>query len=742
MSFKGKVFFSVPFVFITIGLITYELYINNPKEAILHGIVGTLATILSWILGAKYDESKYYAQKLLEKSEELDTIFENSSIFTWINDSINKKVTTSKGIQKVLGYTSKDFEENYEFGFSRTFPDDEEKIQKLLSGEIHQCEWKFIRKDGEVRWLESRGIPSLDSSNRVEKVKGVTIDITERKIIEEKYSQRNKELVSLFENDDSFIWSSDLIEQKVTVSKGIENIFGFSAKEFEEDYELWISRTYPDDIDIVQTFYTNLKSGKPAHSKWRFIRSDGEARWLEARGNPILESDEKPIKLIGVAYDITEEQRSEEKIRYLAFHDTLTGLPNRYMLIKTLKKALDRCKRSNKNVAVLFLDLDRFKFINDTKGHNSGDVLLKEVGKRLVKCVREGDLIARQGGDEFIILLEDIKESQLKELSQRIIDSFIQPFILDKEEFFISTSIGISLYPQDGDDSEKLIKHADIAMYWAKKRGKNNYQFYFNEPEDILYRKVKLEQGLRNALNNSEFVLHYQPQMELDKGECIGVEALIRWNHPEFGMVPPFEFIPIAEETGVIVQIGEWVIDEACKQMKLWYEKGFVPFRIAVNVSAIQFLDKNFFKVVERILNKHQLAPEFLELEITESIMQNIKESSTLISQLKELGVKMTIDDFGTGYSSLNVLNRLSIDYVKIDKSFVDEVSTNSNIASLVKTMIDMGTNLKFELIAEGIENEQQVNFLIQNGCRFGQGYFYSAPLPLTEVEEFLKTNK
>lgn len=336
--------------------------------------------------------------------------------------------------------------------------------------------------------------------------------------------------------------------------------------------------------------------------------------------------------------------------------------------------------------------------------------------------------------------MEDISEFQVKEVADRILNNFSSPFILKEEEFFTSPSIGISLYPGDGQDEETLTKNADKAMYLAKKRGKNNYQFYIYEDEDILDRKIKLEQGLKRALKKNEFQLNYQPKINLKTGKIYGVEALLRWHHSELGLISPVEFIPIAEEIGMIIRIGKWVLEEACKQNKEWQASG-IWIKMAVNVSAVQFEDNFFVEKVKDILAESQLSPMYLGLEITESVMQNINHSAAIIHALKEIGVKVSIDDFGTGYSSLSILNTLPIDLVKIDKSFVNEIITNSNTASLVKTMIEMGKSLNFDLVAEGIENQQQADFLIQNGCHFGQGYFYCPPLPAAETEKFINKN-
>jgi diguanylate cyclase (GGDEF)-like protein len=377
------------------------------------------------------------------------------------------------------------------------------------------------------------------------------------------------------------------------------------------------------------------------------------------------------------------------KLQHMAYHDSLTGLPNRYKLANDFQKALTNSKLNNRRFAVLFIDLDRFKFINDTMGHDTGDKLLIQVSNRLKGNVRSGDVVARQGGDEFIILLENIAPTEVTSIAERIVNSFNIPFILEGEEYFSSPSIGISLFPKDGKDFNTLIKNADNAMYVSKSRGKNTFYFYNQENNENLDRRFKLERGLKTALENNEFTLHYQPKVELKTGNIYGAEALIRWNHPEFGLVSPTEFIPITEETGMILPIGNWILREACKQNKRWHEAG-IEILVSVNVSSLQFEDRSFIEKVKKAIAESQLAPEYLRLEITESVMQNIKHSAAIIHELKNIGVKISVDDFGTGYSSLSILNNLPIDIIKIDKSFVNEMIANTNTASLVKTMIEI----------------------------------------------------
>ncbi|WP_180994189.1 putative bifunctional diguanylate cyclase/phosphodiesterase [Bacillus sp. Marseille-P3661] len=469
--------------------------------------------------------------------------------------------------------------------------------------------------------------------------------------------------------------------------------------------------------------------------EYKVSRPDGKQLYLEMLGKIINFKGQPAILVVGK--DVTSKKEYQEKIEHLAYHDHLTGLPNRFLLNRQLEETLANYKGTNNKLSLLFIDLDRFKFINDTMGHKLGDNLLIQVSERLVKNVRDGDVVARQGGDEFLVLLKNGDSSHAQEVAERILKCFTIPFIIDGEEFYSSPSIGISTYPNDGEDADTLIKNADKAMYLAKKRGRNNFEFYLKEDESILERKLLLERELKKAIYKKQLILHYQPKVEMVTGKIYGVEALLRWQHPELGLISPAEMIPIAEESGMIIPIGEWVLRESCKQIKAWEEAGFF-IKIAVNVSSLQFGESRFVETVKAVLSESQLSPERLCLEITESIMQDIKQSSVIILELKELGVEIAVDDFGTGYSSLSVLNSLSIDTVKIDKSFVKDISSNSNTASLVKTIIEMGENLKFGLVAEGIEDKRQAEFLIQHGCIFGQGFFFSPPLPVAEIENLL----
>lgn len=422
---------------------------------------------------------------------------------------------------------------------------------------------------------------------------------------------------------------------------------------------------------------------------------------------------------------------------YQAQHDTLTGLPNRLYFNESLNLAIEKSKNDQANLAVIFLDLDRFKLINDTMGHSIGDLLLRNVAKQIKQTLSSGDILARLGGDEFLILLQDIKhEQEVTSVSERILKVFAQPMIIDDNEVYISTSMGISLYPRDAGDRETLVKQADTAMYYAKERGRNNYQFFKQELNIKANKRLTTEYSLRKALENEEFIVYYQPQVDLESGNIVGVEALVRWNSKQQGVVSPAMFIPIAEETGLIVPIGEWVLRTACRQNVIWQRQGYGPMRMAVNISARQFHELNFFEVVVEILQETKMEPQLLELEITESIaMDDDDASAQMLKRFKKLGVRISIDDFGTGFSSLNYLRRMPVDTLKIDQSFIQDISSKENGEEVVAAIIQFAKNLKLKVIAEGVETDIQCSFLKEKECDEMQGFLFSRAIPSQEVE-------
>lgn len=436
--------------------------------------------------------------------------------------------------------------------------------------------------------------------------------------------------------------------------------------------------------------------------------------------------------------DITERKNYEETIRYQALYDSLTGLPNRFLLRERISHEISHAKHTNMKLAVMYLDLDRFKLINDTLGHDVGDKLLQEVAKRYENSLNSTDTLARIGGDEFIILLpEVVREENVAKLANRLLEVTREPFIIGPHEFYISVSIGITIYPEDGETAETLMTNADVAMYRAKENGKNSFQIYTSALNEKALERLALENSLRRAIEYQEFTIYYQPKVNTLTEQVVGMEALIRWQHPNWGLVPPQKFIPLAEETGLIIPIGEWVLRTACAQTKALQNAGFPPLTVAVNLSPIQFELQDLSKIVSQILEETGLEPQYLELEITESIaMQNVEHTIKTINELKNMGIKFAIDDFGTGYSSLSQLTSFSVNKLKIDKSFVCQIDGDYDNSIIASTIMALGKSLKIDVVAEGVETQEQANFFKENTCNEMQGYFYGKPM---SNEDFMK---
>jgi len=469
-------------------------------------------------------------------------------------------------------------------------------------------------------------------------------------------------------------------------------------------------------------------------------RKNGEVypEWLSITA--IHDGSGKTSQYVSLFNDITEQKENEARIAHQAYHDALTDLPNRLLFHDRLDVALAHARRNNKMLAVMFLDLDRFKNINDSLGHFAGDCLLQGVAERLTHCVRQEDTVARMGGDEFTILLSHIPQiDNAAGVAKKILDTFKQPVNIEGRELFITVSIGISVYPDDAQQADLLMKNADTAMYRAKECGRNNHQFYSPTMNARALERLTLENRLHTALEHDEFQLYYQPQMDLRNGRIIGMEALLRWSTEEWGWVSPMDFIPLLEETGLILPVGEWVLQQACAQNSAWQAAGYTPLRIAVNLSARQFGQQNLVERLETVLAKTGLAAQYLELEITESIMMDaVSAKLEVLGELKDAGLQLAVDDFGTGYSSLSYLKRFPVNTIKIDQSFVRDMTRDPADAAIVATVITLAHNLKHKVIAEGVETEEQLEMLRQLKCDEIQGYLISRPLPAVEVPQWL----
>lgn len=534
----------------------------------------------------------------------------------------------------------------------------------------------------------------------------------------------------------------DLAGFIISWNQGAEALFGYAAAEAVGQNILFL---YDDeDIDGLRLYDTFLEQGG-REMEVRRRKKSGEIFWASLSLSPLCDANAEPVGVIGYLSDITERKRSEEKINHLAYYDLLTDLPNRTLFKKLVDKALLQAQRNNAIGSMLFVDLNRFKPINDTLGHQVGDLLLVQVAERFRLALRENDVVARLGSDEFAVALIDVNQDFHAALvAQKLLSCLDQAFQINGNELRIGASIGISVYPQDGTDADQLLQKADIAMFKAKRnveRASGSYAFYNQEMDLSIAGRLYLESGLRRALQHGEFFLLYQAKVDIHSGRVIGAEALIRWAHPTKGIISPLEFIPIAEETGLILQIDAWVLETACAQARKWQAMDIQPFRIAVNVSAKEFS----FTLPERVslaLQQHEISSDWLELEITESMLMHSAESViTIMDEITALGVSLALDDFGTGYSSLSYLKRFPIDTLKIDRSFIQGIPQDQDDCAIASAIISMAKQLKHKVIAEGVENSEQFNFLKQAGCDEIQGYLFSRPVSVDQFSELLVKN-
>jgi diguanylate cyclase (GGDEF)-like protein/PAS domain S-box-containing protein len=557
-------------------------------------------------------------------------------------------------------------------------------------------------------------------------------------------TERELRLAALaIENSSEAILVTDSMNKIVSVNRAFTEITGYEPMEvIGSDPNILSSKLYD------HSFYSEMWESLKRIGNWKGEiidrRKNGETypKWLSIS---VVKNDHGEIaNYVAVFSDITERKNQEEQILHQAHHDFLTGLPNRVFLQKHLSQALAHADRHNERLALLFLDLDHFKNINDSLGHHVGDCLLQEVTERLVKSVRSSDIVSRQGGDEFVILLEGIKGiHEVAIVAKKLLKSMAEPYFIEGHELNISPSIGVGMFPDDGKDILTLMKHADAAMYHAKERGRNTWRFFAEEMEIRASNRLSLERTLRHAIERNEFVVHYQPQVDIRSGVVTGVEALVRWMNPELGLVLPERFIPVAEENGMIIPISEWILREACAQCRAWKQAGLRPISMAVNLSPVQFRRKDMLPKMERIIEDSGMDTACLDLELTEScVMNNPDEAVIILKALKSMGLKLSIDDFGTGYSSLSYLKRFPIDKLKIDQSFVKDIMRDPENTAIVRAIISMARSLDLEVIAEGVETEDQLSFLDGEFCNTFQGYYFSRPLPGCEIEEMLREGR
>jgi diguanylate cyclase (GGDEF)-like protein/PAS domain S-box-containing protein len=683
----------------------------------------------------RQSEQRY--RTILEEMDEAYFEVDLAGNYTYVNDAISRLLGYPK--EELIGTTfRKQVNEEYTAliydAFGRIF---------TTGQPVRDIAYKAIRKGGEIIYAEINGFPIQNQKGEVIGFRGIGRDVTERKRMEEALRQSEQRYRTILEEMDEAYFEVDLAGNYTYVNDAISRLLGYPKEEL-------LGTTFRKQVNeedtalLYDAFGRIFTTGKPVRDiAYKAIRKGGEVRYSEIAGFPIQNQKAEVIGFRGIGRDVTERKRTEEQIRHMATHDALTELPNRMMFNQLLNHAIQAAKRNKRKLAVLFIDLDRFKIINDTLGHEAGDELLKTIATRFRQSLRAMDVVARLGGDEFVILVEEVDNpGQLVTVAQKILSAAMKPVSLMGEECRVTASVGISMYPKDGEDEQALMKTADKAMYFAKEEGKNNYQFYSESMKSQSIEQLSLETHLRLALERKELSLNYQAKLDFKTGAITGVEALLRWHSPILGDVTPTQFIPVAEETGLIIPIGRWVIRTACEQNVAWQQRGLPPVCISVNLSLRQLRDENLIEDIKAVLGDSGMAPHLLELEITESmVMHNPVRMVEILTKIKDMGVRLAIDDFGTGYSSLAHIKRFPIDTIKVDRSFIRNVPEDYEDKAIIEAIISMGQTLSLTVVAEGVETQEQMNYLKEHSCHEMQGYYFSKPVSADEFASLLKTN-
>jgi diguanylate cyclase (GGDEF)-like protein/PAS domain S-box-containing protein len=691
---------------------------------------------------ASLRESEERFRLLLDSSPEAIFGIDNDGICTFVNPAC----------LKLLGYERDEMlGKNTHALIHHTYPDGRPYPKEQCRVRCSSVKGETTHVDNEVHWRkDGTSFPVEYWSHpmyRNGEVVGAVInfiDITERRRAEEALRKSEARYRAMAEQSADWVWSMNVEGRHTYSNQRGAAILGYKVDEFLASNPAEL--VHPDDLplyrDTLHKAVSAQRGWKNVVLRWR--HKDGGYRIIESNASPVLDEARQLVGFQGVDRDITERRQAEERIQFLAHHDSLTGLPNRILLRDRFDLALAVAEHAKSRVAMLFLDLDNFKVVNDTLGHAAGDQMLLNVVKRLSVCTRDGDTISRQGGDEFILLLNDVPDLETVEgIAGDILTELAEPMKIDGRQLNTSCSIGIAIFPEDGTDFDSLLQKADTAMYNAKDAGRNTYRFFDEQMNALAHDHLQLQNRLHYALVQEDFHLHFQPQIDIGSGKVIGVEALLRWHDDELGDVAPSRFIPVAEDCGLIVPIGAWALVEACLQMQAWRAAGLPDMTLSVNLSAVQFRRANLISSVAGALNRSGLPPHLLELELTESILlQDAENNLDTVRQLKALGLRLSIDDFGTGYSSFSYLKRFAVDRVKIDQSFVRDISIDPDDAAIVRAIIQLARSLRLGIVAEGVETEEQFAFLRDEGCEGAQGYLISRPLPAVELEAYLGNHR
>ena len=661
-------------------------------------------------------------------------IFDDQGIITYVNDLFCEVSQYHRSELLGQNYRILNFDEYPESSFNNAW-------KQIECGQIWKGEIKNRKKDGTSFWVHAVIVPILNESNNPYQYIAIQSEITKQKELEEAIIKSNEKYQLIANNSVNLISLVEINGAFQYVSPTFHKILGYELPALEKGN--FFDLIHPDDVEMVkQSIHTYCRKKKePLQIEMQVRHANGDYIDVEANigvtNNPTCSMGSE-LMMVDMR-DIRNRKVIEQKIYHLAYHDSLTNFPNRRSFMNELRSEIMSKSKSNKRLSILFIDLDNFKSINDQWGHDVGDLVLKEVAKIIRSEIRPSDFPARLGGDEFTVMLRDVKnEQEAITITQRILEKLQSPILLAGQEHLVTCSIGVANYPEHGKSSEELLKNADDALYHVKQRGRNAFMVFNQSIENKTLERRLLETALRTAIKEQQFYLEYQPKLNITKNELIGVEALVRWNHPDLGKIPPLKFISLAEETGLIVPLGEWILRESCHQLRIWKNQGLTNLTMAVNVSVRQLEDPYFVHKVEEILKETNLHPKFLEFEVTESIFADVKNTVSVLNEIRQMGIQISVDDFGTGYSSLSYIKEFPIDTLKVDQSFVKDIHTNEESKAIVKAVLNLAKTIGINVIAEGIELVEHVEALSKDGCHFGQGYYYSRPLSTTAFEEYV----
>jgi len=651
----------------------------------------------------------------------------------------------SEGCTRLTGYSPEDLLLNGRVSYEElTHPDDRQRVREAINAAVakggrFQVEYRIQHADGHVRWVWEHGVGVRDSSGSIKAIEGIVEDISARVEAEQALREAERRYRSLFDNAIEGIFRTTPDGRYLDANPALARIYGFATpQELVVSLRDIKSQLYVDSGRREEFMRIVKARGEISGFESRVYRKNGDTIWISENARAVFDDEGRVLHYEGTVEDITERRLNQARIEQQANYDSLTGLANRSLLNDRLQQAIYTAASYGARLAVVFVDLDRFKFVNDTLGHDVGDRLLQVMAERLTAAVAETDTVARLGGDEFVLLLHGhAGQDTVATAIERLLPTIAAPLRYGQSDLEVTCSIGVALYPDDGSDPATLLKHADSAMYRAKEQGRNNFQFFTEELNRAIKERFDLESQLRRALERGQFELHYQPRVQLTTRRIIGAEALIRWHVPGRGMVSPATFIPVAEEIGLIGQISEWVLEAACTQNKRWLDAG-LPCSVSVNISPQQFRGDSLVPLIARILHETRLDSGSLEIEITESTVMHAGERMVeMLHAIKKLGVHIAVDDFGTGYSSLSYLKRFPVDRLKIDRSFVQHIA-DADDAVIVRAIIALGHNLGLKVLAEGVETEEQIAFLRANDCDELQGYYVSKPVSAWQMTKLL----